>query len=393
MTLCLTDMGTAISSGGKRSEWRLRYPDERYRGIVHLVFLYFFRVFSMSPRYCIAAMISLTFALPVFAAPRCGPIAPIMLTDSKQATWSKKERRRRGELSGVVMRGGNLLAVSNERTRKRKHVVQVFEPIGANRFHFWEDQLLFRHAKSSLCKEADFEALAIYADRLYAVSSHSRKREKNGDISDCADRNQLVRFAISANGDMPKKAEIRRSLGFFFKTVKALQPFAAFPSKENGIDIEGLAVMPLGVLIGFRGPIFNNGQIPILRLGHDLSLRKKSTWFVRADFGGRGIRSMASSGNHLYFLAGPNAGQPPSFQIHRWVGKVWPGADASEPLLKTELLCELDAALAGKNVGNPEGITVLDHKRTDGAITSTRLVVVYDFDFSKFRAETWTLKE
>ncbi len=167
-------------------------------------------------------IISLSLLLVVspaaIAADQCAPGSPLALEGA--ADWKRKERNRRSELSAVVMRGGNLLAISNERTRKRRHVIQVFRPVGANRYVFDHDEELFQAAKAG-CRESDFEAAALHDNQFYAISSHSLSHVRNpakaknlGELRQilsgaghefCANRYQFLRFPISQDGKLGKK--------------------------------------------------------------------------------------------------------------------------------------------------------------------------------------------
>jgi hypothetical protein len=48
-----------------------------------------------------------------------------------------------------------------------------------------------------------------------------------------------------------------------------LAPYVALPSKENGIDIEGIAATDKYLFVGFKGPVFRQNYVPILQLNHD----------------------------------------------------------------------------------------------------------------------------
>ena len=129
-------------------------------------------------QYVPAISLSLILAVSpaAIAADQCAPGAPLALEGATD--WKPKERKRRSELSAVVMRGGNLLAISNERTRKRRHVIQVFRPAGANRYVFDHDEELFQAAKAG-CRESDFEAAALHDNQFYVISSHSLSHVRN----------------------------------------------------------------------------------------------------------------------------------------------------------------------------------------------------------------------
>lgn len=101
---------------------------------------------------------------------------------------------------------------------------------------------------------------------------------------------------------------------------KHLGPFTRIPSKENGLDVEGLAVSQGAegdihtVFVGLRGPVLR-GWAVILRLsitevsGHlkllpsEADQQPYTTQFLQLD--GYGVRDLLVNGNDLLILAGP----------------------------------------------------------------------------------------
>lgn len=85
---------------------------------------------------------------------------------------------RRTELSAAVVRNDRLFAISKEGLGpdKREHVLQAFRGNPEKGYRGAVDIPLFRAPKS--CRDADFEALASAGDVLFAITSHSRNREK-----------------------------------------------------------------------------------------------------------------------------------------------------------------------------------------------------------------------
>src|SRR5262245_24567436 len=129
----------------------------------------------------IAAVASFaTLSEGIAAEPSCSttPVrlsAPFSVTDA------------RSELSGVVLEGDQLFALSNEaleteephagQGRKGDFVVQQFKGNVSSGYEWQRDVLLFRPGRGA-CAEADFEALARYGDEFFAIGSHSRNRAK-----------------------------------------------------------------------------------------------------------------------------------------------------------------------------------------------------------------------
>ncbi len=90
-------------------------------------------------------------------------------------------------------------------------------------------------------------------------------------------------------------------------------PFIALPCKENGFDIEGLAVRGNEVLLGLRGPVLR-GYALLVRLEmkekDDIHLKPRklgsgARYSLHAvDLNGQGIRDLAWQGDRLLILSG-----------------------------------------------------------------------------------------
>ena len=200
--------------------------------------------------------------------------------------------------------------------------------------------------------EADLEAVAIDGRTVYVAGSHSRVRPKSAagmsTIDPGVGRDVIARFTLDADG-RPGPVE-RISLRHFLDTDPVLKSFAGLPGKENGVDIEGLAVADGRLYVGFRGPVLRGNFVPVL-----------VTTFAAPDsgelryvqLGGRGIRDLARTADGFLILAGPAGDGPASFQIYEWDGRdCLTGAD---PPGRCGLLTELPHVKKSK----PEGLAVL----------------------------------
>lgn len=208
--------------------------------------------------------------------------------------------------------------------------------------------------------EIDLEAVAVADGYVYALGSHSRVRPKQKPKETYADnrekmatvlapdsRDVLARFRPNPDGT-PGPVETV-SLRAAIEADPVLRPFAALPGKENGVDIEGLAVKGATVYVGFRGPVLRENFVPVLTTtfatgaAHDLR-------FVT--LGGRGIRNLAAVADGFLILAGPSGDGPGSFQIYHWDGHdCLTGATP-------EGQCRLLAEVPPIDKGKPEGLTV-----------------------------------
>ena len=159
-----------------------------------------------------------------------------------------------------------------------------------------------------------------------------------------------------------------------------LAPFAGIPGKDNGLDIEGLAVAEERVFVGLRGPVLR-GYALILELepqaqGSELKLKNIGPGDrpYRKHFmhlGGLGIRDLCLRGDDMLILAGPTMELDAPYKIFRW-------ADGANPkkrsvLQKGELQTVVEIAQSGAD-GFAEGMTLFKQ----GAGDADSILVVYD---------------
>ena len=187
-----------------------------------------------------------------------------------------------------------------------------------------------------------------------------------------ADSYALYRVKLDDNGQVASEENL--SLQERIQGDEILKPFCQIPSKENGVDIEGVAVKDGKVYLGFREPVLRGNYVPILSLEYkepdDYELN-----FV--ELGGRGVRDLAATDEGFLILAGPVGDGDGSYQLHWWNGEDCIPGDGS-PGGETTLLGEIDAGGA-----KPEGVAVVseDDDRweillvRDGSTGATRHVV------------------
>ncbi|NBB69176.1 MAG: DUF3616 domain-containing protein [Alphaproteobacteria bacterium] len=204
--------------------------------------------------------------------------------------------------------------------------------------------------------EMDIEGLAADGGWLWVVGSHALKRGKpKRDEHDAAkalkrlrrlerDPNRffLGRVPLAQEGDgvvrpvdvagarraqsvpLAKKASALRK---WLADEPLLDAAFALPAKENGFDIEGLAVRGERVWLGLRGPVVN-GHAIVVELdmktagdGH-LKARKldgKTRYRLHLlDTGGLGVRELTLDGPDLLILLGPTMSAEGPGRILRW---------------------------------------------------------------------------
>jgi hypothetical protein len=181
-------------------------------------------------------------------------------------------------------------------------------------------------------------------------------------------RNFLGTIALDKNGSAPMGAGValaakgKGSLRRALRGDAYLDPFLRLPSKENGLDIEGCALLGGRMLLGLRGPVLDSRAIvldlPCKRALPDLR-RKPRRHFL--DLDGFGVRGLVRHGASLLVLAGPVTAAPGLFRIHRWR----PGAP--DRVQTPDIVHEFPVT-----PDKPEGIGVLNRHGRDG------LLIVYD---------------
>jgi hypothetical protein len=255
-------------------------------------------------------------------------------------------------------------------------------------------------------QEVDVEGLAYGDGYLWFVGSHSLKRrsvksehtaEKNrkrlSQVVNEANRYTLGRIPLvdgelwpqCPHPEQPGKIltaaqlEHKKSGNQLTRALEKddhLGPFlkAPIPGKDNGFDIEGLALLGDRLLIGLRGPVLRGWAMlleiqPALDDPGVLKLKKLAgKQRYRKHFlnlGGLGIRDLCPWGDRLLILAGPTMDLSGSVRLFQL-----PQADltASETLLEPTLVAEVPY---GQGCDRPEGITLLaDHP--------DQILVVYD---------------
>ncbi|HYK45829.1 MAG TPA: DUF3616 domain-containing protein [Parafilimonas sp.] len=215
--------------------------------------------------------------------------------------------------------------------------------------------------------EIDIEGLDYRDGYLWLIGSHSlsRKKAKKNDaveenlkrLSEISkpeeirnryllariplvekDGNRVPEKQTQQNGITKTAAHLRledngNQLTAMLAQDDHLKPFFAIPSKDNGFDIEGLAVTDDGrVFVGLRGPVLrgwaiilelrpegeNNSSVFELK---DVDGNAANTTLCRKHFfelGGLGIRDLYIDGTDLLILAGPTMDLDGPVSIFRW---------------------------------------------------------------------------
>jgi hypothetical protein len=221
-------------------------------------------------------------------------------------------------------------------------------------------------------EEADIEGMDVSDDWLWIVGSHSVKRrsakplddavtvaEKLAETSRDGNRHLLARIPL-AGTDVRREHGKRRAASIdtrpkssaLLKAIKRgrdgdgdphLASFVPVPGKDNGFDIEGLAVSGERVFIGLRGPVLRGWacvlEVHPVDAGDHLDLEPVDKRLpYRKHFlnlGGLGIRDLLVLGDDLLILAGPTMALDGACAIWRWKRGAVGGAPSGVTHLRT----------------------------------------------------------
>jgi hypothetical protein len=165
-------------------------------------------------------------------------------------------------------------------------------------------------------------------------------------------------------------------------------PYLAIPGKDNGFDIEGLAVDGKRMFLGLRGPVLR-GWSAMLEIAVDINEKKRdeplrlvpldeSGILMRKHFlqlDGLGIRDLHFSGDDLFILAGPTMVLNGEIRVYRWPGAK-PLLAANRDVVRFEsALAESVALPHGRGTNRAEAICDLPPILACGKL---RWLVLYD---------------
>jgi hypothetical protein len=253
-------------------------------------------------------------------------------------------------------------------------------------------------------EEADLEGMAVADGYLWVVGSHGLKRKNiKPDRSHADNAKRLAKVALDGNRRLlarlplepdadgapclvKQAADGRRALRLKGDAqanllTRALAddphfgPYMAIPGKDNGFDIEGLAVDGPRLLLGLRGPVLRGWsallEIQVEVRADDLRLAPlddKGT-LVRKHFlqlDGLGVRDLHFCGDDLYILAGPTMVLNGDIRLFKWPDARKVMKASAEPVRfeaalteaitlphgpgsnRAEAICHLPAAMAGR---------------------------------------------
>jgi len=207
-------------------------------------------------------------------------------------------------------------------------------------------------------EEADIEGLAWHEGCLWLAGSHGLKRKNTKPGKPAADNaRRLARTTLDANRRLiacvpvaagedgqprlvRETADGRRALRLkgdaehneltrLLADDPHLGPYLAIPGKDNGFDIEGLAMLDGRMLLGLRGPVLRGWscllEIALRVRGEHLRLAPLDAQgtLLRKHFlplEGLGVRDLSFHGEDLFILAGPTMVLNGDIRLFKWRG-------------------------------------------------------------------------
>ena len=216
-------------------------------------------------------------------------------------------------------------------------------------------------------EEVDIEGIDVADGWLWVVGSHASARRKADPADDDVpaqlerlaavrrggNRQLLARIPLVRGDDghqMPARtvpgaddAETRHAarlrggrrrsvLTRALRRDEHLAPSRAMPSKENGLDVEGLAVVGPRLLLGLRGPVLRGIAVVLEVEPRARKRRPDRLGLARIGPGGRryrkhfldlcglGVRDLCVDGDDVLILAGPTMTLDGRCVVFRWPG-------------------------------------------------------------------------
>lgn len=292
------------------------------------------------------------------------------LNFNPQVSYNEAGKHVRDGLSAAILTGDYLWLSCDERSTLER--LKLDSPsVFSNHQSFDLNNYLDIPAEASC--EIDIEGLAYENNYLWLVGSHSLARKKPRKEDDVAkqikrlakvkedpNRYLLARIPLVPDkqtgeytlykscphpndpnkvltaSQMPVNKQGNQLMELLAEDAH-FKHFMKIPGKDNGFDIEGLAVSGDKIFLGIRGPVLrgwasileikmkdNNAGAFELQAGQDNNLYKKH--FLHLE--GMGIRDLLFAGNDLLILAGPTMDLDGTIAVYRWPNAINQEAEA-----------------------------------------------------------------
>jgi Protein of unknown function (DUF3616) len=290
---------------------------------------------------------------------------PYLLHFNPKLSLNSAGKHVRDGLSTALRTGDNLWVSCDERTSIERLRLTGPHEFGEHTRYELADLLDLTNETEKV--EIDIEGLGECGHYLWIIGSHSLKRKqpdptdpdpakqiaKLAKVEEDASRYLLARVPLLLNAqtgnyellrEAPhptdptqtlRAAQLRGTdesndlLDLLTQDVH-LKAFMSIPGKDNGFDIEGLAVAPDGRLfVGLRGPVLRGWAVVLellpredkhgrLRLDEVPGATEKYYKKHFLDLSGMGLRELRQQGPDLLLLAGPTMDLDGTIAVYRW---------------------------------------------------------------------------
>jgi hypothetical protein len=217
--------------------------------------------------------------------------------------------------------------------------------------------------------ELDGEGVAYADDCFYVIGSHGHPRDKKKELDPLRDRDeidariaassQVVRIRVRPGEGQPlTRADVvdvqpSPKLREIIAADQTLSRFAGRRLENNGLTIEGIAILGKRRFVGFRGPTLDNGTAPVLSVSTAAifeSAPADPLLHVLPMGRGQGVRDLAPFNGGILVLAGPTGEAAGPYDVHWW--------DGSSDRLRH--LADITRATEADEGHKPEAILPLD---------------------------------
>ena len=318
-------------------------------------------------------------------------------------------------LSGAAFTGDWLWVAGDEACQLSR--LRRLDPVGRERLRFGDVRDFpladLLELPGGADDEADLEGLDVADGWLWVVGSHGLKRKNAKAGREHADNaKRLAKLSLDANrcllaclpiendtdgepGVVRQASDGRRAArlkgdaqGNQLTRLLAddihFGPYLAIPGKDNGFDIEGLAVDGSRLLLGLRGPVLRGWtallEIAVEARGDQLRMvpLDDSGTLLRKHFlqlEGLGIRELHFSGDDLHLLVGPTMALDGAIRLFKWPGARALLAANREPVRFEVALTESVELLHGRGCNRAEALCEVPSALTAGV---PNWLVLYD---------------
>jgi hypothetical protein len=223
--------------------------------------------------------------------------------------------------------------------------------------------------------EIDVEGLTSISNDVFVIGSHSMVRKKVSSantlddnlkkiefVKDGSSRRSIFRFKIDMQSGLPVTKIEEESIWPLLIDNPILKRFTQIPSKENGIDIEGMSIdKNRNIYIGLRGPVLrgNHAIIIVINENELFSGKAHKDYSLRfINLNGFGIRGMTNVKDGFLVLAGPVSGLRMDHKIYFWNGEsTIPSSSLSNKYILKELFSLKSPA--SSPFGNGESLSLI----------------------------------